>query len=250
MRFSDKSITSVTELLDELRKHGTSIQHPFWFRGQADSSWMLLPKYMRSNGLPPESHLMNRFKQYASIILPSAPSTDFDWLFLMQHHGMATRLLDWSESPLTALYFAVSEFGDSKLATVDGALWTLLPTELNKRSRYRPDFANEIPSFNDEHLKSYSPTTIASEQKSMLFPMAAIATRNSPRMQAQQGVFTISHRDKVEHQAVDAAPHNYVWRYIIPAASKPQILAELSILGINRFSLFPELESLSVHLSS
>src|SRR3546814_12618621 len=109
----------------------------------------------------------------------------------MQHYGIPTRLLDWTESPLTGLYFALERDIDK-----DGALWVLLPCELNQKNNYRPDYEFEIPSFEDSHLTNYVPSTIASESKSKLLPMAAIAPRNSPRMQAQQGVFTIRSEER------------------------------------------------------
>jgi hypothetical protein len=143
------------------------------------------------------------------------------------------------------LYFAINEFENQ-----DGALWVLLPTELNKKSNYRPEFEFEVPSFEDEHLTNYLPSTIAKESKSKLFPMAAIAPRNSPRMQAQQGVFTISHREniRIENAGADGSPRDHIWKYIIPALAKKTFKKELKWLGINRFQLFPELQSLSENL--
>jgi hypothetical protein len=80
--------------------------------------------------------------------------------------------------------------------------------------------------------------------------MAAIAPRNSPRMQSQQGVFTICHRENIPLENVGAAgnPRDHIWKYIIPAVSKQTFKKELKWLGINRFQLFPELESLSENL--
>lgn len=241
MRFEDKSITSIGELINHLNEDGAEIDVPIWFRGQSDVSWKLQPKLMRLYPLPSESHLLNKFKQSATFILENKPANEFEWLFLMQHYGISTRLLDWTESPLVALYFALNEM---TAADKDGALWVLLPTELNKLSNYKPEFASEIPSFEDEHLQNYLPNTIASERKSSLIPMAAIAPRNSSRMQSQLGVFTINHRENV---FIEEAGHEYkhVWRYIIPKDSKEKLLKELSLLRFTKFQLFPELASLA-----
>lgn len=223
------------------------ITTPIWYRGQADSSWNLEPKFLRIDPLPSESHYINKFRQSATLILNPKPTTEFEWLFLMQHYGVATRLLDWSESPLVGLYFAVSE---SSHHGTDGSLWVCLPTELNKISKYKPEFESEIPSFEDDHLKLYLPSSIAAENKSSLDPMAAIAPRNSNRIQAQQGVFTISHRENIH---IETAGHagvakDHIWRYIIPAASKATILSELKILGFTKFQLFPELSSIAENI--
>ncbi len=242
MRYEDTPINSISELIESLHNQIDDFDGPIWYRGQSDSSWALEPRYMRINPRLPETHFFNKFKQDASIILDRQPKSEFDWLFLMQHYGVPTRLLDWSESPLVALFFALNGQDDS-----EGALWVLLPTELNKFSNYRPDFEHEIPSFDDDHMANYKPSTIASESKTKLYPMAALAPRNSPRMQAQQAVFTISHRENIfiNEAGQEGTEKQQAWRYLIPSESKELIRNELRLLGINRFQLFPELESIS-----
>jgi hypothetical protein len=76
--------------------------------------------------------------------------------------------------------------------------------------------------------------------------MAAIAPRNSTRMQAQQGVFTISHRENIYIEDVGeaGAARDHVWRYIVPNAARPRLENEIRLLGYTKFQLFPELESL------
>lgn len=245
MKYEVENINSVGDLIDKLKGHINDFNGPVWFRGQVNTAWNLEPRLMRIDPMPSETYFLNRFKQDASIILGHLPRTEFEWLFLMQHYGVPTRLLDWSESPLTALYFAIKDLPDT-----DGSLWVLLPNQLNKKSNYRPEFEFEVPSFEDEHLANYLPSTIAKESKSKLFPMAAIAPRNSPRMQAQQGVFTISHREniKIEDVGAEGSPRDHIWKYNIPHVSKATFKEELKWLGINKFQLFPELESLSENL--
>ena len=114
----------------------------------------------------------------------------------MQHYGITlARLLDWSGAPLVGFYRAVEEESHQG---EDGALWALMPTLLNSKSNYRPAYELEVPSPDDAPMNNYQPLTIAMEQRSSLYPMAAIARRNSARMQAQQGVFTISHRENIQ----------------------------------------------------
>jgi hypothetical protein len=159
----------------------------------------------------------------------------------MQHYGVQTRLLDWTESPLTALYFAVNE---TAYHDKDGALWCLLPKELNAHANYEPSHCMELPFVGVEaHLDNYLPKTIARETRSKLSPMAIAAVRESPRMVAQLGVFTITHRapTPVEH----IGDYSHVWRFIVPASSKKDILEELAVLSINQLSLFPEFTSVA-----
>jgi len=244
MKHVDRSILSVGALITLLKADLAGYDGPVWFRGQGLSAWKLEPKLLRGADKLSETHLINRFKQHASFLLDKPPRDDFDWLFLMQHYGMQTRLLDWSESPLVGLYFAVEQHHNHD---AEGALWTLLPTDLNSKSNYRPAFKYEVPSFDDEYLKNYEPETIAREHKSRLYPVAAIARRNSSRMQAQQGVFTISHRENivVEDVGQEGAARDHVWRYLIPAHAKEEIKQDLRRLGFTRFHLFPELDSIS-----
>jgi hypothetical protein len=244
MRYPDKQIGSIGELVEHLRLDLAGYTGPVWFRGQGVSGWQLEPKLLRGSVRLSETHFINRFKQNASFLLDKSPLTEFDWLFLMQHHGMQTRLLDWSESPLVGLYFAVEE--DLHQAE-DGSLWALMPTLLNAKSSYRPAYEHEVPSFDDEYMNNYRPEVIAREQRSSLYPVGAIARRNSSRMHAQQGVFTINHRENIRIEDVGpaGAARDHVWRYVIPAAVKIQIRQDLKVLGFTRFHLFPELASIS-----
>ncbi len=241
MRHLDSQLTSVSELVSNLRRDLVGYSGPVWYRGHRSATRRLEPKLLRPTAIQSETHLINRFKQHASLLLSHHPVSEFDWLFLMQHHGLATRLLDWSENPLVGLYFAVAEN-----TSEDSIIWALLPTLLNSKSNIRPAYEHEIPSFEDEELKNYLPTTISRETRSRLNPVAAIAPRNSARMQAQQGVFTITHRDNIYIDEVgDPANRDHIWRYVIPATAKAEIREDLRRLGITRFSVFPELSSIA-----
>lgn len=243
MRTEEKEIESVGDLIKYLKADRPD-DEPVWFRGQAAAQWPLLPSLSRHGGVEVELTLFKRFKQNALPFMVHRPENEWEWLFVMQHHGLPTRLLDWSESPLVALYFIVA---DTSLETIDepGALWSLLPLGLNKSSRFQPRFKNDIPGFgDDEHLESYLPSKLA-QQQIALGPLAAIALRNNPRIQVQQGVFTVNH---LELSPLEEPNDNqYLWRYTIPPKAKPIIKAELDMLNISKLSLFPELANVSEH---
>src|SRR3546814_3216791 len=104
MRYEVTDIESIGDFIDKLCTHIGDYLGPVWYRGHSVSGWNLEPKLMRIADRPPETHYLNKFKQDASIILNRYPKNEFEWLFLMQHYGVPTRLLDWTESPLTGLY--------------------------------------------------------------------------------------------------------------------------------------------------
>ncbi|MGA9698130.1 MAG: FRG domain-containing protein, partial [Acinetobacter sp.] len=114
----DISVSSIEELISALSQ--LSNWEIKWYRGQGNKDWNLIPIFLRQNARTSEKTIVNRFMQNASMLLENKPNTYFDWMFLMQHYGVPTRLLDWSESPLVALYFAVQGHKEE-----DGALWIL-----------------------------------------------------------------------------------------------------------------------------
>lgn len=240
MRYPNRTIRSVPDLLRLLAQHRPA-NGPLWFRGQANRSWELLPSLVRvRGGLGRENALTKRFKQNALLLLPHRPETEWEWLFIMRHYGVPTRLLDWTESPLVGLYFAVSERPRSA-----GCLWALLPIELNQ-SANAPTDISDLPAFDeDAFLKNYLPSILAGEKQSELKTVAAIAARNTARSQAQLTVFTITHRDQTPIEQIGDGRH--VWRYIIPSAAKRGILQELEHLTVTRFSLFPELPNVGAY---
>lgn len=149
--------------------------------------------------------------------------------------------MDWTESPLVALYFAVDQDTQSEM---DGALWSLTPFELNKSSGFIATHEQEIPAFGDDpHLNAYLPTYSAL-QRMALGPIAAIGVRNNLRIQAQQGVFTVS-RDVTK--SLDEGNPEHLWRYVIPSSAKPSIRKELALLNIGKLALFPELTNVAAH---
>lgn len=234
-----KEINNVSELIEVLKADNSGYEGDIWYRGQSDKDWTLSPGLLRLKGAMSEGSFLTRFKQSAAMLIDRHPKDDFDWMFLMQHYGVPTRLLDWSESPLTALYFAVSDLASEDK---DSALWSLKPTELNKIAGINVAEKNFILCFDDEELKSYSVQILNQNPRNKLTPLATIATRNNSRIQAQLGVFTIHHLDNKPIE--EFCSSNEVVKYIIPMKQKEHIRYELRLLGISKFTLFPELSSI------
>lgn len=108
-------------------------QEIMWWRGHSDANWRLTPHVFRprpDGSSFAEVGLISHFKMRARGRLGTSkePTSEIEWLFLAQHYGLPTRLLDWTESPLIALYFALNAEG---YEDCDACLWAVSPTLLN-----------------------------------------------------------------------------------------------------------------------
>ena len=115
-----------------------------WYRGSGKSTYKLIPSLYRHPVINEpvklielESNLLNRFKHRSVPYLSRTLQNDWEYLFLMQHFGIPTRLLDWTENPYIALYFALtSAFFDIEANppsyAQDAAVWVLDPATWNR----------------------------------------------------------------------------------------------------------------------
>lgn len=245
MKYDDVQITGIGELLDVLSKQVPE-NEPVWFRGHADATWKLDCTLARNGGMDNELPLIRRFKQNALPLITNRPADEWEWLFLMQHHGLPTRLLDWSESVLVSLYFAVNDEG-GKHEGDDGCIWALHPQELNAVSLRDPNATQVLGLGDDEHFDDYLPSKIGAQRQTFQ-PLAATAVRNNPRIQMQQGVFTVSHRDLSGLDELDNT--DPLWKVVIPAANKQNFRNQLKALNLSKLSLFPELANAAEHARS
>jgi len=238
MRFPDRKINSISELLELFREDTKSLKEPIWFRGHRNKKWKLVPSIFRGRTKKKEIDYLREFKQDGRLLVEPLPAQQYEWLFIMRHYNIPTRLLDWTESPLVAAYFVTTKLRSK----ADGVIWMLLPLQFNKNITEMGD-RKSLPSFeeDDEHLRTYAPLTFEASIISSP-PIAFLAPRNSSRMQSMLSVFTIHHNAKTPIDEIGDG--NHIWRYIIPRASKKSLAEELELLKINRFQLYPELESI------
>jgi len=216
-----------------------------WFRGHANQAWHLEPSLARKGGLAAELQLIKQFKQNAFQFLDKPPQSEHEWIFLMQHYSVPTRLLDWTENPLVGLYFAVQNPPGRKRD--DAALWCLYPQELNKISGVVLTPEDDIPAFGDEdELKDYLPSRVRVGNTNKN-PLAITAARRFDRVYAQKGVFTIQHREtiRIEELKDSNGDQPHLFKLNIPRSTVPRLLTELELLGVNKLSVFPQLENVA-----
>lgn len=126
----------VKKFADETAQFGRA---QLWFRGHADAGWHLRPPALRHT-MPHkafdyrrrECHMFVELKRRGIALVDQPPRSDWGWLYLAQHHGVPTRLLDWSEGSHIALFFAVASRQEDD--TKDACVWVLNPGELNRRN--------------------------------------------------------------------------------------------------------------------
>lgn len=245
--------TYVISKIDQVVEVGTTLSRS-WFRGHSEVFNELTPKIFRKEFLDLsrireiEFSMVESFKRTAPALAhwTPAPNDHVAWQFLMQHHGTPTRLLDWTESVLVALYFAVS-----KHPTKDGELWAMYPEALNRLSGpFGMALSNDlILRYLAAEPSHHSPEFLAKElglKKSPEYPLPVFPPMRFPRMITQLSTFTIHPVPKPGCTIPELLPDmKHLVKYIIPAKHKNRLLMDLKALGITAHSLFPDLDALS-----
>ncbi|MEK6662914.1 MAG: FRG domain-containing protein [Pseudomonadota bacterium] len=164
-----------------------------------------------------EKLLLKLFKQKAYEYVKQHGDDALALLSIAQHHGLPTRLLDWSKNPLVAIYFAVKdEFGAHEI-NEDSKVFLYSPKE-------KVDLEESYDPFSIKEVKRYIPKYW------------------SPRMIAQLGVFTVHNEPNNEWCSSELKS------VLISYRARKEIKLALNKLGINQGALFPDLDGISEHI--
>jgi hypothetical protein len=227
-----------------------------WFRGHSKAWGNLTPRIFRAEWgsdyrqFRPdvERSMLDSFQRSAPAVLTSLPPRhDYPlWLLFMQHHGTPTRLLDWSESILVALYFVVSADPSD-----EGEIWVLYPDALNRLNCIdgMPTLECRLIQYLAKEFAHNRPAELAKEygfQERPKYPLAFRPPLLFPRMAVQQSAFTIHPDPALGTPITDLLKDPcHLVRYTVPAECKRRLREDLSSLGINRGTIFPDLDGLS-----
>ena len=200
--------------------------HDWLFRGVTEVGHGLVPKIGRpemrkrkKGGRLPykeadERAVLAMFRQQARPYLSSPPSTPIEWIAIAQHYGLPTRLLDWTDSFLAAVWFAVEKAGAKE---VDSAIWV----------------TRGVPPVDENY--SGDPLTIKN-------PKIYRPPHISPRIIAQGSVLMVCPKPTKEVSLP------VIKKITIDRLAEPTLKKRLTACGINKSRLFPDLIGLSDHL--
>ncbi len=244
MAYQRIDCTSWNEFLEEVMRVTQDFEWRYsasavpFFRGHSSPNYQLLPGLFRPTATGgqyadyDEKNFYYEFRARAGALLTPG-FTSWDVLFLMQHHGVPTRLLDWTESFATALYFALEG------AASDAHVWMLDSYLLNQQQANMQNIIDVESQFEAEYFDLFiEPDDHAKP------PWTAVAIyprRQIARLASQHGLFTL-HRTG---QPLESLEQPWLTRFSLSATAVPEANRFLKVMGVNDFSLFPDLDGLS-----
>jgi hypothetical protein len=251
------SAQSLLSAIFRLREVDPKLEHKFWYRGLPDCGFKLKPSVGRKQRyagqclkLSPDQErwLLHRFRRRAYPHVGRA-MTAGEAIFMARHHGLPTRLLDWTANALFALYFACN--ADRKEdQEKTGRVWAMrrrAGTEDQDLDAFRLARCKDEEKLFNHLATDGGKVRDPSDAIRIVYPFY-----NSPRLLAQDGAFTMHSNPWRSIEWFKGKPFKkgnldietlYCWR--VPAERKVNILKELSNLGITQRSLFPDLDGVA-----
>jgi hypothetical protein len=219
-----------------------------WYRGHSQGTYQLIPSLFRGMSTATElrereTDLYYEFRSRARQLhhLPSS----WDVLFAMQHYGVPTRLLDWTECFATALFFAVAY---EPAHTQRPHLWLLNPYQLNDDDLIAPENLGWDEEENEEY--GYNDLLVLHGDMGWKHPVALYPEMRNDRLTAQSGMFTIHGSDHrpLESMYTAAKRNTFLARVDLPMEAVDAAREYLHMAGVHVGLLFPDLDGLAKHL--
>ncbi len=223
-----------------------------WYRGVTNcKKHRLIPGVYRRRNID-EISILTKFESMAPSFTLRQPRSEWDWYFLAQHYGLPTRLLDWTESPLVALYFAL----DKCDGRTSAAVWIIDACILNEISIKDASTRSVNSSFANAWLpreikKGELVFDYEGQRYSNKLPLAILPSRAEPRIVAQQGMFTVHGvmRSPIEDiMGRSTIGKERICKIEIANIDKEKAINQLRTMGLNKCALFPELSSVAEKL--
>lgn len=230
-----------------------------WFRGHANADWKLTPKlYRRSPTRRPirlvEDDIRQEFIMRAPGLTPlteDKPQNQWEWYFIMQHSGAPTRLLDWTDGALIALYFAVRDSDGTK----DASVWVLEPWKLNlqaigNEALIAPGVTAGISAVDAARYNPWLPDRYATISELPNLPVAVYPSHSARRVSTQRSCFTVHGSDVEGLEKLKREGFPFLINIVVAGSAVPGIAEQLALCGVDELTIFPDLDGLGRLLST
>lgn len=247
------TIKTFSDFIKAIEKFRDNRDTEFWYRGHSSTAYKLEPFTHRDRKPEDKASIAAAEQETYDEFVRRSPLFDgqrrdqWDTLFLMQHYRAPTRLLDWTASPLVALYFALMS-GNKKDPSV---VWCFDPASWNGIVLADIKEPPRIFTTDDSLVKQYHP--IHKDKTSRNEPLAIQGIMNNPRINAQKGRFVIfsSEPKPLEKFSVEykVKEHGKTLNKLeIAPDFKDKLLVDLERYGITYSTIFPDLEGLALEI--
>ncbi len=265
---------TVSKIFDQWKVEITGrVLSQLWFRGQCNDA-PLLPKVLRKETNPDTGEECNFNELYILTVFSSLyrnytserfQEKSSEFYGFMQHYGVPTRLLDWTENGVYALYFAVN--GGAYDKDVQRVVWVMNPGAINHLTikdhlSYNPLMSHvpyvqarmKMPGYKDINIfKEKEPAFAEIEDEKLKYPISFYpSSSGNIRIAAQKGCFTIH---GTENQPIESffVNHDNIYKYLVKIkilkGSVAAVREQLKIMGITTRSVYPDIFGLAAELS-